>query len=148
MLLFSLSDPTEKFSIVFAFSITMWVHINAGDEGLRQFLVKCCSLAEHLVIEPQPWKSYKSLHKRWKKLGQTPPPCYFSNNIRSTVEQDIQAVIDSCSFELKEVMQLILDRCTLCFVLVPLLIRYLEFKVIGETKWGRKICWFSRKQVL
>lgn len=58
------------FDIAFCLSITMWIHLNHGDEGLRTFLSKVASLTKYLVIEPQPWKSYKTARRRLRKLKQ------------------------------------------------------------------------------
>ena len=53
------------FDVVFLFSITMWVHLTNGDEGLTQFLESSCNLTKNvLIVEPQNWSSYKSAMKR------------------------------------------------------------------------------------
>ena len=55
----------EGFDVVFLFSITMWVHLTNGDEGLTQFLESSCNLTKNvLIVEPQNWSSYKSAMKR------------------------------------------------------------------------------------
>jgi hypothetical protein len=81
------------FHFVSLFSITMWIHVNHGDEGLIKFLETAASLSIYnnndndnndnnnntfkdntndrvntisyssLLIEPQPWKCYKSASK-------------------------------------------------------------------------------------
>jgi 7SK snRNA methylphosphate capping enzyme len=44
------------------FSLTMWIHLNYGDEGIRKLFSKLSNhlkVGGHLIIEPQKWKSYK-----------------------------------------------------------------------------------------
>lgn len=57
----------SRFDVVFCFSITMWIHLNHGDEGLVQFLRKACSFAEMIVIEPQLWKCYRNAARRLRR---------------------------------------------------------------------------------
>ena len=45
-------------------SVTKWIHLFHGDEGLQLVFKKLFELLAsggHLILEPQPWKSY---HKR------------------------------------------------------------------------------------
>lgn len=58
----------SRFDVVFCFSITMWIHLNHGDEGLEAFLRRACSLAEAIVIEPQEWRSYRNASRRLRRL--------------------------------------------------------------------------------
>ncbi|CAB3231028.1 unnamed protein product [Arctia plantaginis] len=60
-----------KFDIVFCFSVTMWIHLNNGDNGLLEFLQYLKSISNTIVIEPQPWKCYRKAQKRVKKSGNT-----------------------------------------------------------------------------
>jgi len=58
-----------KFDVVFCFSVTMWIHLNHGDQGLAQFfatLGRWCT--RYLVLEPQPWKCYRTASRRMRKL--------------------------------------------------------------------------------
>jgi 2-polyprenyl-3-methyl-5-hydroxy-6-metoxy-1,4-benzoquinol methylase len=68
-------QPFASFSFVCLFSITMWIHLNFGDQGLHTFLQRSASLLSpvnggSLLVEPQPWKCYKNAEKRCKKLGE------------------------------------------------------------------------------
>jgi Bicoid-interacting protein 3 (Bin3) len=62
-------EPMEDGSVdtIMCLSITKWIHINHGDEGLRllfQRLYNALSLGGLLLLEPQPWKSYKQALKK------------------------------------------------------------------------------------
>jgi hypothetical protein len=53
------STAERKFDLVTCFSVTMWIHLNNGDDGLWKFLETVSDMAEHLIIEPQTWKCYR-----------------------------------------------------------------------------------------
>lgn len=66
----------QEFSLVCLFSITMWVHLNHGDDGLTEFLRRASNLLianGGLLIEPQPWRCYKNAEKRCRKIGLPKP---------------------------------------------------------------------------
>lgn len=64
------SRGATAFSITCLFSVTMWIHLNHGDDGLKRILTKVAAVTSHsLVVEPQPWKCYKVAGKRCRKLG-------------------------------------------------------------------------------
>lgn len=53
-------------------SVTKWVHINGGDAGLRAlFAALHAALAPGglLVLEPQPWRSYKQALRKQVGCG-------------------------------------------------------------------------------
>ncbi|KAK2587225.1 hypothetical protein KPH14_002964 [Odynerus spinipes] len=54
----------SHFDVVFCFSITMWIHLNHGDDGLVKFFRKVCSICDTIVVEPQPWKCYRNASRR------------------------------------------------------------------------------------
>ncbi len=61
------------FNFASMFSITMWIHLNHNDEGLKQFIAQGVALLSPLgsiLVEPQPWKCYKAANKRCRKLGE------------------------------------------------------------------------------
>ncbi|KAH9120268.1 hypothetical protein LEN26_011193 [Aphanomyces euteiches] len=57
----------ERFDLVTCFSVTMWIHLNHGDAGLCSFLDAVSNVAEHLIVEPQPWKCYRTAMARLKR---------------------------------------------------------------------------------
>lgn len=53
-------SPSQRpFDLVTCFSVTMWIHLNHGDDGLWKFLDRVSDMTEHLIVEPQPWKCYR-----------------------------------------------------------------------------------------
>ncbi len=53
---------------IMCLSVTKWVHLNAGDAGLLAMFAKFAATLSPgglLVLEPQPWRSYRAaLHKQ------------------------------------------------------------------------------------
>lgn len=106
----------EKFDAICCYSITMWIHLNHHDQGLRLFLQKLSNLAELLVVEPQPWKCYQKAERRLKKAGEI-FPLFLELKWRSDVDLQIQKYLEES-----------LDRRKI-FESAP-------------TKWQRKICFY------
>lgn len=108
-----------KFDAVFCLSLTMWIHLNHGDDGLMQFLRKVTKLSKLLVIEPQPWKCYATAVKRMKKVDFGFEK-FEHLKLRKTIESDIESFL--------------LRQCgrQRIFVTVP-------------TKWDRRIAFYTEK---
>lgn len=106
-----------QFDVVFCFSVTMWIHLNHGDDGLNRFLKDVSEISRMIVIEPQPWKCYKSAVKRLKRCQLTFPR-FQELTIRENVEQHIELFLTSCDFQ--------------------------KIQESVETKWGRKLLFFTR----
>ena len=66
----SCGDERPVFDLVTVFSVTMWIHLNHGDQGLEQFIRTLCSLSRYILVEPQPWRCYQTAARRMRKLGQ------------------------------------------------------------------------------
>ena len=64
------SQDRTKFDLVSLFSVTMWVHINHGDEGLKELVRRVSAMARFVLLEPQPWKCYQTAARRMRKLGK------------------------------------------------------------------------------
>ena len=86
----------RKFHFISIFSVTMWIHLNHGDDGLRNFLYNTIDLLTNkgsLLIEPQPWKCYKKAAKRLRKLGMPNPSFYGKLNINDIEKQITQMMM-------------------------------------------------------
>lgn len=62
------------FDVVLLLSVTKWIHLNSGDEGLRRVFGLAAGILKHggvLVVEPQPWDNYKRAVKRCPMLRGT-----------------------------------------------------------------------------
>ncbi|KAF9260548.1 Bin3-domain-containing protein [Marasmius fiardii PR-910] len=55
-------EDQEGYDIVLAFSISKWIHLNEGDEGLKAFFRRVYDVLRPggvFILEPQAWDSYK-----------------------------------------------------------------------------------------
>ena len=111
-----------RFDVVFCFSVTLWIHLNHGDEGLKSFLKFLSLTSKWILLEPQPWKCYKQATRRMKKLD-CPTFEHFSQlEWRATVEKDIeQFLLNECNCVLEE--------------------------RLGTTAWDRTLCLFRTSHV-
>ncbi|KAG5897436.1 hypothetical protein JTB14_002699 [Gonioctena quinquepunctata] len=82
----------KKFSVLFCFSTTMWIHLNYGDEGLKTFLKYIASISEIVVVEPQPWKCYKTAVKRMKQANFV-FPAFSDLTIKKNIEEEIENIL-------------------------------------------------------
>lgn len=107
------------FDVIFCFSVTMWIHLNHGDEGLKEFLISVSMQTNMVVIEPQPWKCYKSAVRRMKRSGGHFPE--FANlKMRNQIAVDIENIfLGECNF-------IKIEKETLC------------------TDWGRQLLFFKK----
>jgi SAM-dependent methyltransferase len=81
----------DAYSLVSAFSITMWIHMNHGDIGLLNFLRLLSSLSLcSVLVEPQKWISYRKAMQRCRRLGLPELPYYQNLKIRSIEEECIR----------------------------------------------------------
>ncbi|XP_024082237.1 probable RNA methyltransferase CG11342 isoform X1 [Cimex lectularius] len=111
------------FDIVFLFSVTMWIHLNYGDIGLMAFFQTISKYAKVLVVEPQPWKCYKSAVRRLKRAKKEPFMYFNSIKMRESVEEDLDLFLrEACSFE--------------------------KIYESPRTNWGRKISIYKQSRLL
>lgn len=88
--------------LISLFSVTLWIHLNHGDNGIKTLFAFSASLLHNsqgvLLIEPQPWKAYVNAKKRASRLALPVPLHYHSiklKNITSSYPSDFdQIVID------------------------------------------------------
>lgn len=61
-------EQQQLFGAAVCLSVTKWVHLCHGDEGIERLfarLSRCLGKGAHLVLEPQPWRSYqRAVRKR------------------------------------------------------------------------------------
>ncbi|EPY86220.1 Pre-miRNA 5'-monophosphate methyltransferase [Camelus dromedarius] len=109
------------FDIGFCMSVTMWIHLNHGDQGLWEFLAHLSSLCRYLLVEPQPWKCYRAAARRLRKLGLHDFDHFHSLAIRGDMaNQIVQILTQDHGMEL-----------VCCF---------------GNTSWDRSLLLFRAKQ--
>lgn len=82
----------KRFDVAFCFSTTMWVHLNHGDPGLETLLTCLATWADHVVIEPQPWKCYRNAARRLRRAQRPPFPFFESLVHRSDVHDHINDI--------------------------------------------------------
>lgn len=59
------------------FSITKWIHLNNGDDGLKHFfsrVYQVLNVGGTFVLEAQPWESYSKAKRMNKVWIQSPEP--------------------------------------------------------------------------
>lgn len=91
----------SAFDIGFCMSVTMWIHLNHGDSGLRELLSLLSSLCTYLLIEPQPWKCYRAAARRLRKLGRSDFDHFRSLAINGDMAERITQILTrDCAMEL------------------------------------------------
>lgn len=81
----------NRFDVVSCMSITMWIHLNNGDDGLLRFLETVNRLSVTLLIEPQPWKCYQNAVRRMKRAKEENTfPLFGALKMRNSIENDIK----------------------------------------------------------
>jgi len=78
-----LGPSSTRINLVTCFSTTMWVHVNHGDATFLAFLDHLKRLSQRLVIEPQPWRCYRSAATRLRRMGKSELVCYEAVAARS-----------------------------------------------------------------
>lgn len=79
-----------KFDMIFCFSVTMWIHLNFGDNGLIKFLDIVKNYCDFIIIEPQPWHCYKTATRRMKRSASESFPLFSDLKIRQNVDEVIE----------------------------------------------------------
>lgn len=88
-------EAKDGFEVVFCFSVSMWIHLNHGEEGLKKLLHHCHQLCKGIfVLEPQPWKCYMTAARRMRKLKQ--PKFHYLDDIQHRQEALLPYMNDLC----------------------------------------------------
>ncbi|KAM4613927.1 pre-miRNA 5'-monophosphate methyltransferase [Polymixia lowei] len=110
----------SHFHVCFCLAVTMWVHLNHGDSALLEFLSRLASVSQHLLLEAQPWKCYRSAARRLRKLGLSKFDHFKTLEIRGDMAEHAREHLERrCGMEL--------------------------LQSFGSTAWDRKLLLFKRK---
>lgn len=85
----------DRFDVTFCFSVTMWIHLNNGDDGLLQFINSIKQISRTILLESQPWQCYRNAQRRLKKQGNYFPH-YHTLKIKGN---DVNKVIENIMSE-------------------------------------------------
>ncbi|KAL2738714.1 putative RNA methyltransferase CG11342 [Vespula squamosa] len=89
----------SRFDAVFCFSISMWIHLNHGDDGLVEFFRKACSICDTIVVEPQPWKCYRNASRRLRLANLEDFPLLKKLERKGDMSDQIERILtDLCDF--------------------------------------------------
>lgn len=110
----------SRFHLCLCLAVTMWVHLNHGDVGLLRLLGGLAAVSQHLLLEAQPWKCYRSAARRLRKLGRSDFDHFKELKIRGDVAEHTKEHLErNCGMEL--------------------------VRSFGSTAWDRKLLLFRRK---
>jgi SAM-dependent methyltransferase len=91
----------NSMDLISLLSTTMWIHVHAGDDGLKAVLKQICQKTKRfLLIEPQPSKCYRKAMTRLRKIGR--PELNVSSDrlkLRPNVEEEIDAILQWAGFD-------------------------------------------------
>ncbi|KAI5120881.1 hypothetical protein M0805_002981 [Coniferiporia weirii] len=66
-------EDRDGYDVVLALSITKWIHLNEGDEGLRKFFRRAYSVLKPggaFILEPQEWETYSKAKRMDSRLKE------------------------------------------------------------------------------
>ncbi|XP_026204294.1 pre-miRNA 5'-monophosphate methyltransferase isoform X1 [Anabas testudineus] len=110
----------SRFHLSLCLAVTMWVHLNHGDSGLLQLLSRLASISQHILLEAQPWKCYRSAARRHRKLGRSNFDHFKTLKIRGDMAEHVKQHLERhCGMELMQ--------------------------SFGSTAWDRKLLLFKRR---
>ncbi|XP_033822576.1 pre-miRNA 5'-monophosphate methyltransferase [Periophthalmus magnuspinnatus] len=110
----------SRFHLCLCLAVTMWVHLNHGDSGLLQLLSDLSSCSEHLLLEAQPWKCYRSAARRLRKLGRLDFDHFKTLGIKGDMAEHAKQYLEKhCGMELVQ--------------------------SFGSTMWDRKLLLFKKR---
>ncbi|KAK9071970.1 hypothetical protein SSX86_008401 [Deinandra increscens subsp. villosa] len=105
--IFGQSTPGDKaYDTILCLSVTKWIHLNWGDEGLITLFSKVWRLLKPggvFILEPQPWKSYISN----RQVSEVASTNY--KNIKIFPQQFLEILLDKIGFRKLENLSSSLD---------------------------------------
>ncbi|XP_061076805.1 pre-miRNA 5'-monophosphate methyltransferase [Conger conger] len=113
----------SRFHLCACLAVTMWVHLNHGDAALLDLLTRLASFSDHLLLEAQPWKCYRSAARRLRKLGRRDFDHFKTLEIRGDITERAKEHLErSCGMEL--------------------------LRSFGSTVWDRKLLLFGKRKMM
>lgn len=110
----------SRFHLCLCLAVTMWIHLNHGDSGLLRLLSRLAAFSQHLLLEAQPWKCYRSAARRLRKLGRSDFDHFKTLKIRGDIAEHAREHLENhCDMEL--------------------------IQSFGSTSWDRKLLLFKRR---
>eukprot|EP01065_Artemidia_motanka_P019781 TRINITY_DN2361_c0_g1_i1.p1 TRINITY_DN2361_c0_g1~~TRINITY_DN2361_c0_g1_i1.p1 ORF type:complete len:432 (+),score=89.44 TRINITY_DN2361_c0_g1_i1:62-1297(+) len=94
--------PGDAFDVVTCLSVTKWVHLNAGDSGVKKLFLRIYDVLRPggiFILEPQPWYSYRK-----RKVRSDPA---FRKQLRAMEFKPAQFerwLVEVCGFEQPHVL--------------------------------------------
>lgn len=83
-----------KFHFISLFSITMWIHLHHGDEGILDcFHIVSSMCCGSVLVEPQPWKCYRTANKRVTRQQLPPFPHFRTLRIKDMEAECIRVFL-------------------------------------------------------
>lgn len=67
-------EDKDGYDVVLAFSLSKWVHLNAGDEGIERLFRRVYSVLRTggtFMLEAQPWETYAKAKRQQPQLKET-----------------------------------------------------------------------------
>lgn len=110
----------RTFHLSVCLAVTMWVHLNHGDAGLLAFLSRLAAASDHLLLEAQPWKCYRSAARRLRKLGRQDFEHFKTLEVHGDMAEHARQHLErNCGMEL--------------------------MRSFGSTSWDRKLLLFRKR---
>ena len=112
------SSKKKRFDILFCFSVTMWIHLNYGDDGMKKLFQATNKWCRYLVLEPQPWKCYRTASRRMRRANKSD-------------FQHLELIQSKC----EKLFPFIIEECEVA--------GFKHICTFGETGWKRPIMLFK-----
>ncbi|KAK2467616.1 hypothetical protein APHAL10511_000471 [Amanita phalloides] len=98
-------EDKEGYDVVMALSLTKWVHLNKGDEGLERLFRRVYRVLRSggtFVLEPQPWETYAKAKRQQPRLRET-------GHVLQLHPDEFPELLESIGFEFSQDLGLVGD---------------------------------------